>query len=188
LCEHSGDSEVNMKITGILLLTASVAFGAAAQGAMRMPHERPAAAPVDAGQSAFGAIREIVTMLENDPNTDWSKVDIEALRQHLIDMDNVTLHARVTYVPVANGEHIHVAGDGAVRDSIQRMVMMHAAMAGDTADWHMSASPAPDGAHVDVTAKSPLGLQKIRALGLIGMMAEGDHHPVHHMTLAHGGM
>ncbi len=30
-----------------------------------------------------------------DPETDSSQVDIEALRQHLIDMDNVTLRARV---------------------------------------------------------------------------------------------
>ncbi len=43
--------------------------------------------------AAFGAVQEIVEILEADPATDWSKVDIDALRQHLIDMDNVTLHA-----------------------------------------------------------------------------------------------
>jgi len=39
------------------------------------------------GQDAFGAIQEIVQILDADPKTDWSKVDLEALRQHLIDMD-----------------------------------------------------------------------------------------------------
>jgi hypothetical protein len=46
-----------------------------------------AALPTQPGQSAFAAIQEIVAMLEADPKTDWSRVNIEALRQHLIDMD-----------------------------------------------------------------------------------------------------
>src|SRR5437763_2768602 len=41
--------------------------------------------PTSPGQAAFGAISEIVRLLKADPNTDWSKVNIEALRQHLID-------------------------------------------------------------------------------------------------------
>lgn len=39
--------------------------------------------PQETGQSAFAAIQEIVTKLEADPATDWSKIDIESLRQHL---------------------------------------------------------------------------------------------------------
>src|SRR5579863_3168646 len=49
--------------------------------------------PISPGQSAFGAIQEIVEILDADPKTDWSKVDLEALRQHLIDMNEVTLKA-----------------------------------------------------------------------------------------------
>ena len=45
------------------------------------------------GQDAFGTIQEIVQILQSDPKTDWSKVNIDALRQHLIDMNEVTLHA-----------------------------------------------------------------------------------------------
>ncbi len=103
-------------------------------------------------------------------------------------MDNVTLRARITYEPIANGEHIHVSGDGGVRDSIQRMVTMHVAMAGDTPDWHMQAMNAPDGMQLNVTAKTAIGLQKMKALGLVGMMAEGVHHERHHMMLATGAM
>ena len=53
------------------------------------------AMPTQPGQDAFGAIQEIVRILEADPATDWSKVDLEALREHLIDMNEVTLHAAV---------------------------------------------------------------------------------------------
>jgi hypothetical protein len=146
------------------------------------------ALPTQGGQSAFAAIQEIVKMLEADPATDWSKVDVEALRAHLIDMDNLTLRARITSEPLPNGERIRVAGDGAVRGSIRRMVKMHAAMAGDTPDWTMRASESPDGADVVVMAKTPLGARKIKALGLIGMMAQDMHHARHHLMLAKGAM
>jgi hypothetical protein len=57
--------------------------------------------PTTPGQDAFGAIQEIVQILDADPKTDWSKVDLEALRQHLIDMNEVTLKADVAAKPTA---------------------------------------------------------------------------------------
>ena len=38
------------------------------------------ASPTMPGQDTFGAIQEIVRILEADPKTDWSKVNLEALR------------------------------------------------------------------------------------------------------------
>jgi hypothetical protein len=38
------------------------------------------ATPTMPGQDAFGAIQEIVRILESDPKTKWSKVNLEALR------------------------------------------------------------------------------------------------------------
>ena len=52
-------------------------------------------APVEGGQAAFAAIQEIVAILMADSATDWSRVNIETLRQHLIDMDNVVLRSHV---------------------------------------------------------------------------------------------
>ena len=40
--------------------------------------------PTEPGQGAFGALHEIVRILEADPRIDWSKVDLDALREHLI--------------------------------------------------------------------------------------------------------
>ena len=64
----------------------------------RMQHEQmmrgqqlAGAVATQPGQGAFAAIQEIVEILAADPKTDWSKVNIDALRQHLIDMNNVTL-------------------------------------------------------------------------------------------------
>ena len=61
----------------------------------------------EGGQAAFAAIQEIVSVLLADPQTDWDKVNIEALRQHLIDMDNVTLRAKVAAEMFAH--HAHMA-------------------------------------------------------------------------------
>ncbi len=40
--------------------------------------------PQAAGQDAFGAIQEIVQILEADPNTDWSKVKLPHHRWGLL--------------------------------------------------------------------------------------------------------
>ena len=178
-----------MRLTTLLLL-GGLSIAAAPAALAHEPHDNQetGSLPTQGGQSAFAAIQEIVAMLNANPNTDWSKVDIDALRTHLIDMDNVALRARIAYRSVANGELIDVTGDGAVRDSIQRMVSMHVTMAGDTADWRMEWTRTTDGARVTVAAKSARGLAKMKALGLVGMMADGMHHARHHMMLATGGM
>src|SRR5262245_28903445 len=51
--------------------------------------------PMAPGQDAFGAIAEVVAILDADPATGWSRVDLERLRRHLIDMNEVVLRAAV---------------------------------------------------------------------------------------------
>ena len=138
------------------------------------------------GQSAFGAIQEVVERLASNPNTDWSHVNISALRDHLIDMDEVTLHAAIREQPAPNGMRYIVTGAGRTREAIQHMVIGHAQSMGDAVHWTMTAERSDSGAIVTVTAKQPSDLPEIRALGLLGMMAEGAHHQVHHWFLATG--
>jgi hypothetical protein len=84
--------------------------------------------PTEPGQAAFSAIQEIVDMLEADSRTDWAKVNLEALRQHLIDMNNVTLAAEVKSERVEGGVRFRVTGAGSVTHSIRRMLSAHAAI------------------------------------------------------------
>src|SRR6266700_4993554 len=49
------------------------------QQMMAKMHQMQGNVPTLPGQDAFGAIGEIVAMLEADPKTDWSKIDLEAL-------------------------------------------------------------------------------------------------------------
>ncbi len=101
--------------------------------------EPEAGTPTQPGQSAFAAIQEIVQIFEADPHTDWSKVDIEALRQHLIDMNNVTLAAQVKSEPIDGGIRFIVTGTETIVDSIRRMILAHAATMGGFAGWHFTA-------------------------------------------------
>ena len=137
----------------LVAVALSLPLPALAQGdAMEAMHHRmmtgtrSTGIPAEPGQSAFAAIQEIVGLLEADPSTDWSKVDIEALRRHLIDMDNVTLHAQVVAEPVAGGMRFIVTGPAGVSDSIRRMVVAHAATMDGTSGWTMTAEERPDGA------------------------------------------
>ncbi len=153
------------------------------------PHNgMPASAmpiPAEPGQSAFAAIQEIIQILETDPRTDWSKVNIEALRQHLIDMNNVTLAAHVRSEPIDGGIRFIVTGD-AVRDSIRRMTSAHAATMDGVGGWHFTAKDTDDGSIIEVQVPSQ-DMDKLRGLGFIGVMTRGMHHQEHHLMIARGG-
>lgn len=145
------------------------------------------AVPTEPGQGAFAAIQEIVDILVADPHTDWSTVNIDALRQHLVDMSNVTLHAKAHAVPVKNGIRFEATGGGEIRASIRRMVSAHAATMNRLGgSWTYQAAPRPDGAALTVTVSDPADLPKLRGLGFFGVLALGMHHQAHHLMIATG--
>jgi hypothetical protein len=143
--------------------------------------------PTESGQAAFGAIQEIVRMLLKDPMTKWSNVNIDALRQHLIDMDELTLHADAKKEPIQNGLRILVTGSGRTLGAIQRMVPMHAQDINGLHGWAVQAKAVPDGEELTVTGNSAADTQKIRALGFMGVMVLGTHQ-MHHLAIAKGEM
>ena len=161
----------------------------------QMQHEqmvaKPASqrVPTSPGQDAFGAIQEIVRILEADPATDWSKVDLERLRQHLIDMNDVTLRSEVKANPVPGGLAMDVTGTGRTEQAIRRMVVPHAAELNAMPEWAARTEEMPGGLRLTVTAKDPADARtvaRIRGLGFIGLLAQGAHHQPHHLAMARG--
>ena len=153
-----------------------------------MTHEAGGAA-TQGGQAAFAAISEIVKILEADKTTDWSKVNLEALRQHLIDMDTVTLRARVTTRTIPDGAAMDVTGDAPVAAAINRMLVPHAAMLDGMPAWRAAATPIDGGIRLTVTARTAADaatIARIRGLGFAGLLVQGDHHTVHHLQMARG--
>jgi hypothetical protein len=141
--------------------------------------------PTMPGQDAFGTIQEIVRILETDPNTDWSKVNIDALRAHLIDMNEVTLNAVADQRALDAGVEITVTGEGRTADAIKRMVPAHVhdlkAMG-----WEAEAVELPNGVRLIVTSADPEQVTKLKALGFMGIMVQGSHHQMHHLMMAKG--
>lgn len=155
-------------------------------GMMRHSGAAEGDTPAQPGQAAFGAIQEIVGMLESDPHTDWSKVDIDALRQHLIDMDEVTMRAAINKEPIDGGLRIEIKGDGRTLEAIQRVVPEHAREIDGLNGWTVHSAGMPDGVELSVTAANPAEAQKIRALGFMGILVQGSHHQMHHLAMAKG--
>lgn len=152
-----------------------------------MEHEAPKA--TEPGQAAFAAITEVVRILEADPATDWSKVDLEALRQHLIDMDDLTLGSVVQASPTPGGLVMTVTGAGRVVDAIRRMVPAHAPMLERAGPWRASVTPVDGGVQFSVIARDAADAAteaRIRGLGFIGLMVQGAHHSEHHVMIARG--
>lgn len=160
--------------------------------AQAMDHSQHAAAPVAISapsQAAFATISEIVKRLKADPTTDWSKVNLEALRQHLIDMDNVIMRSVVKQTSIAGGASLEITGAGDVAAAIKRMGMMHAAALSGENDYDAKATELPNGVRLDVTAKKPSdasAVARVRGLGFAGLFTEGDHHAAHHWAVAKG--
>lgn len=161
--------------------------GHASPPAQQMGHQHgvAAAAPAQPGQGAFAAIQEIVEILEADPKTDWSKVNIEALRQHLADVSAVTLLSEVKAEPIDGGMIFAVTGAPPIRDAIRRMALAHAATMNNVGGWQLAAAEIEGGATMAVKAPAA-DLAKLKGLGFIGVMTRGMHHQEHHLMIARG--
>jgi hypothetical protein len=141
--------------------------------------------PTMPGQDAFGAIQQVVQILEADPTTDWSKVNISALREHLIDMNEVTLHAASAERAFDSGIEITVTGEGRTREAIKRMVPAHVNEL-TKLEWNAKADDLPNGVKLTVTSTDPKQVVKLKALGFMGIMVQGGHHQPHHLMMAKG--
>ena len=149
-------------------------------------HAHTSGSPSETGQSQLAAIAETVTLLRDDPNTDWAQVDIKALRDHLVDMDNVTTRASVERKVDGSSVMFMVTGDDVVVASIRRMVLAHSPMLQGTSDWTVIAGDLGNGAWMLVQVGSDEDLNQVLGLGFFGLMTIGAHHQQHHLMIATG--
>jgi len=144
------------------------------------------AVPTQPGQGAFGAVQEVVRILEADPATDWSKVSLDALREHLIDMEEVTLHADAAVQHMDDGIQVAVTGQGRTLDAIRRMVPADARHLNGQNGWTVRTTDLPNGVMLIATSNDPKQATIIRGLGFIGVLASGNYHQEHHLMVARG--
>lgn len=140
----------------------------------------------EAGQAAFAAVREIVQQLEADKHTDWSRINIQRLRDHLVDMDEVFMRAEAIVANTQAGIQMTIAGEGRTLAAIKRMVPAHAAMLNGPDGWRSKSTALDDRVIWTVEADSEEARQKLRGLGFFGLLTLGNHHVPHHLAMARG--
>jgi hypothetical protein len=177
--------------TVVVILASAAPLHAQSHATMdhsRMTSAGDTAMPTLPGQDAYGAISEVVRLLQADPTTDWSKVDIEALRQHLIDMNGVTLRSSVRQTAVPRGLQMLVTGDPSIQGAIRRMTTSHS-QALRTVGLVAVSTPVAGGSRFTVTVADTADaalLARVRGLGFAGLMTLGNHHAAHHLAIARG--
>ena len=151
-----------------------------------MSNDANSAIPTEAGHDGFAAIAEIVKMLSDNPDTDWSKVNINGLRNHLLDMDRLVTGAKVDEQQVGGGMRFNVTGESEVLSAIQNMVPAHSKELAKMPEYNVVTESINNGVALIVTSTNDQTIIKIKGLGFFGLMATGSQHQVHHFGMATG--
>jgi len=169
-----------MKKTHICLIAMIALTGCAT------PHNRIPQPLSETGQATFAALEEAVIALQADPNTDWDRVDVDGLREHLLDMDRVTMMTSVESVDLSDGVRHRVTAEGDALGSLHRMSEAHADFMARELDWDMAITLLDSGISLDIRPASEADIARVRALGFYGWIALGGHHQVHHWAMVSG--
>lgn len=159
-----------------IILIAAMALPVHAQ------HQHSVSQPSEVGQSTFAALAEIVEMLRDHPDTDWQRVDIPGLRQHLVDMDRLMMDTTVATEVMGSSIAFAVTGDERTAQAIHRMVPAHAPFLDAATGWRTTVEIEPTGAIMRIAGDTDI----IAALGFYGVMTIGAHHQEHHLAMATG--
>jgi hypothetical protein len=180
-----------IKAIAVSLFTIVVIIGMTVTTLGQHSHGKKRSTPLTMpGNDVFGTIQEVVKELEADPDTDWSEVNLEALRQHLLDMKAFIEEVEVlSKEPVANGVRIRVRPTGKrATGALKRLFSMHPAMLKKEKGWNMQTTRKGQEWTISCTTSKESEVEKIRGLGYIGLLTEGAHHQRHHWMIATGNM
>jgi hypothetical protein len=85
----------------------------------------------------------------------------------------------------SGGIEIAVTGEGRTLEAIKRMVPAHVQELARTG-WNAKTEDLPNGVRLTVTSTDPKQVVKLKALGFMGIMVQGEHHQPHHLLMAKG--
>lgn len=160
------------------LLAALLVSGAAAEPALRPPL---------LGPPALAVLAEILARLEADPATDWRRVDLEAVRAHLRDLDRVILAAEAEPRELVGGVELRVSGsDAASEAAIQRLLPAAAERLAAARRWRLATRPIEGGLLVEIRSRDPRETERIRASGLVALLVAAASDEAYLLDLARG--
>lgn len=159
--------------------------------AAAQPHMDSSAAMArlaEPGNAIFAAVQEVIHKVETDTTVDWSAVNLERLRQHLVDMHRVATEVEIVYQhAIENGVRIRVEpANGAAYSALARVLRRHPAQLEQETGWAADVEAVEGGYELQVTTTNSADVAKIRALGYIGLLTHGAHHQRHHWAIVTG--
>jgi hypothetical protein len=117
---------------------------------------------------------------------DMSAVNIEALRLHLVEMQDMTLNVNVVQQPINFGfQAVITPTTKRALQSMNRILSAHPNQMKEKTGWDMLVTDNNDIFTIEVTSNQLQDVDKIRGLGYIGIMAYGNHHQPHHWAMAY---
>ncbi len=142
----------------------------------------------ESGTDMFATIQEVIQKLSADPNTNWSKVNLETLRQHLRDMFEFSYNVDVlSQQAIERGVKIRVKPVNVrAEKALDKVLSAHPMMLKMETGWAMQSTKIGGEYQIIVTTAKPSEIDKIRGLGYIGLLAIGNHHQPHHWAMAKG--
>ncbi len=142
----------------------------------------------EAGNSVFATIQEVIHHLIQNPDTDWNKVDLEVLRQHLLDMKDIAENVEVMdQRRMPNGVTLVVAPlTSRAGEALERVLSAHPEQLRRETGWEMIVGRQGDQFRITTTSEDPDDTAMINGLGYIGLMAYGSHHQAHHWAMGSG--
>ncbi|HIM95015.1 MAG TPA: hypothetical protein EYM53_00155 [Gammaproteobacteria bacterium] len=141
----------------------------------------------ESGTDPFATLQEVIAVLESNPSTNWEKVNIEALRLHLVEMQDMTINVDVKQQHIDDGfQAVVTPTTNRVVKSLTRVLSGHPAQMKAETGWDMQVSDNNGVFTLTVTTDNAKDVAKIRGLGYIGVMAYGNHHQPHHWAIASG--
>lgn len=178
--------KLKVLICSILLIHSTSAFAVDDHAAMMLKNSNIML--TEAGNDAFGTIQEIITRLNADPKTDWNKVNIEALRLHLLDMHDMVLNIEViSQKAIQNGlKAIIKPTTKRAALALEKVFKAHPMQLKKETGWNMQVEKSNDQYILTTTSEISKDTAKIRGLGYIGLMTYGNHHQPHHWAMATG--
>ena len=141
----------------------------------------------ESGTDPFATLQEVIAALESNTNTNWEKVNIEALRLHLVEMQDMTINVDVKQQYIDNGfQAVVTPTTNRAVQSLTRVLSGHPAQMKAETGWDMQVRDNNGVFTLTVTTDNAIDVAKIRGLGYIGVMAYGNHHQPHHWAIASG--
>ena len=124
---------------------------------------------------------------DHDHDKKISKVNIEALRLHLVEMQDMTLNVTVEQEPIKLGfKAVITPTTNRALQSMSRVLSVHPSQMKEETGWNMVVTNNNGIFTIAVTTDQLQDVDKIRGLGYIGIMAYGNHHQPHHWAMASG--